>query len=210
MGAFDELRDKTEDDKVIIRRLSPKLCGDWLNFFDRIAFEDHGEWGFCYCLEGHLDPRTHEKWTDPKERREKAVELIQKGEMQGYLAYLGNTVAGWCNVNDRENYRYVTEMFRKKGYPAKEPEGTKVKSIYCFLVAPEHRGKGIAQSLLNRVCQDAAKDGYTYIEAYPFGDDGFEYQYHGTARMYQRSGFTETADLNYVKIMRKTLTGAEV
>lgn len=194
-----------ENPKIVIRQLEPGLCEDWLYFFDEIAFRDHGDWAFCYCLEGHLDRKTQEEWTNPKERREKAIALIRSGQMQGYLAYLGNEVVGWCNVNDRKSYPYLTEMFRETGYRTEEPADPKVKSVFCFLVAPQHRGQGIAQSLLTRVCEDAAKDGYSYVEAYPFADDKFEFQYHGTAGMYKRNGFTETADLKYVKVMRKNL-----
>ncbi len=194
------------EQKITIRPLCPELCDDWLNFFDNIAFEDHGEWAFCYCLEGHLDPETQEKWTDPKERREKAVELIKTGEMQGYLAYSDNSVIGWCNVNDRENYKYLTEMFRKAGYKINAAADTKVKSIFCFLIAPKYRGKGVAQSLLNRVCEDAEREGYASVETYPFADEKFEYQYHGTTKMYERSGFVEMADLQYVKVMQKNIS----
>lgn len=191
-----------EEPKITIRPLCPKLCEDWLGFFDKIAFEDHGEWAFCYCLEGHLDPETQEKWTDSKERREKAIELIKSGEMQGYLAYSENTVVGWCNANDREKYKYLTEMFRKIEY---RTTGTKVKAVFCFLIAPKYRGKGVAQRLLDHVCEDAAKDGYTSVEAYPFANKELEYQYHGTSGMYERSGFSEIADLKYVKVMCKDL-----
>lgn len=194
-----------EEQKISIRPLDPELCEDWLWYFDKIAFQDHEDWAFCYCLEGHLDRRTQEEWTDPKERREKAIELIQKGVMQGYLAYLGNTVIGWCNVNDRKNYPYLTEMFREIGYQTEEAADAKVKVIFCFLIAPEYRGKGVAQRLLDRVCEDAAHDGYAYIEVYPFADENFEFQYHGTSKMYERNGFTEAANLEYVKVMRKSL-----
>lgn len=194
-----------KEQEVIIRRLSPELCEDWVQYFDNIAFQDHGDWAFCYCLEGHLDRKTQEAWTDPKERREKAVKLVQTGQMQGYLAYLGDKVIGWCNVNDRENYRYLTEMFQEIGYQTKETADAKVKAVFCFLIAPEYRGKGVAQSLLNQVCEDAVQDGYTYVEAYPFADEKFEFQYHGTSRMYERNGFSEAADLKYVKVMRKNL-----
>lgn len=51
-----------------------------------------------------MDRKTQEEWSDPAERRGKAIELFQAG--------------------------------------------TKVKSVFCFLVAPKYRGKGIAQSLL--------------------------------------------------------------
>lgn len=63
----------------------------------------------------------------------------------------------------------------------------------------------VAQSLLNRVCEDAQRDGYDYIEVYPFADEKFEFPYHGTRRTYERNGFTEAADLKWVKIMRKKL-----
>ncbi|MDE6639527.1 MAG: GNAT family N-acetyltransferase [Acetatifactor sp.] len=194
-----------EEQKLIIRPLSSELCEDWLHYFDKTAFQDHEDWAFCYCLEGHLDRKTNEQWTDPKERREKAIELIRTGEMQGYLAYLGDKVVGWCNVNDRKNYRYLTEMFREIGYQTEEAADTKVKVIFCFLIAPGYRGKGIAQSLLDRVCEDAAKDGYAYIEVYPFADEKFEFPYHGTSKMYERNGFAEAANLKYVKVMRKML-----
>lgn len=194
-----------EEQKIVIRPLSPELCEDWLQYFDKIAFQDHKDWAFCYCLEGHLDRKTQEKWTNPKERREKAVELIQTGEMQGYLAYLGNKVIGWCNVNDREKYRYLTEMFKEIGYQTKEAKDAKVKVIFCFLTASEYRGKGVAQSLLNRVCEDAMRDGYAYVEVYPFADEKFEFQYHGTVKMYEKNGFVEVADLKYVKVMQKKL-----
>lgn len=194
-----------EEHKAVIRPLTPELCEDWLQYFDKIAFQDHADWAFCYCLEGHLDRKTQETWTHPGERREKAIELIYAGEMQGYLAYLGEKVVGWCNVNDRENYRYVNEMFREVGYRPEDAPGAKVKAIFCFLIGPEYRGRGVAQSLLNRVCEDAQRDGYDYVEVYPFSDEKFEFPYHGTRGMYERNGFTETADLKWVKIMQKKL-----
>ncbi len=188
-------------EKITVCRLTPELCGDWVQYFDEIAFKDHQDWAFCYCLEGHLEPKTQESWINAQERRARAIELIQSGVMQGYLAYAGDRVVGWCNVNDRENYLYLTTMFREIGY---QPEG-RAKAIYCFLIAPEFRGKGVAQSLLDRVCEDAAQDGYDCIEVYPFVDKQFEFQYHGTYGMYVRNGFTEIADLQYVKVMQKKL-----
>lgn len=194
-----------EEQKIVIRPLGSELCDDWLWFFEKTAFQDHEDWAFCYCLEGFLNLETQEKWTDAKERREKAVELIHAGEMKGYLAYLDNKVVGWCNANDREKYRYLTEMFEKTGHRQKEAENAKVKAVYCFLVVPEYRKRGVAQSLLDRVNKDALEDGYDYIEAYPFADEKLEFQYHGTAGMYERSGFVEKADLKFVKVMQKKL-----
>lgn len=41
-------------------------------------------------------------------------------------------------------------------------------SIYCFLITPEMKGKGIAKHLLEYACQDAAENGFDYVEAYPW------------------------------------------
>lgn len=190
---------------IVIRSLNPERCEDWLQYFDRIAFQDHEEWAFCYCLEGHLTPKMQEEWTDAKERRERAIDLIRSGEMQGYLAYSEDTVVGWCNANDRASYRYLTEMFRSIGYQPEGPTDAKIKAIYCFLVAPEYRGRGVAQRLLDRACEDAAREGYFAVEVYPFADEKFPFQYHGTEQMYKNSGFVEIADLKYVKVMRRNL-----
>lgn len=187
---------------IEILPLSPSLSEDWLRFFDEIAFKDHGEWAFCYCLEGFLTPEKQSSWNDPHERRAAATEMIKNGDMQGYLAYHDGAVVGWCNANDREKYVYVTEMFGRVGY---QPTGEKVKSVFCFLIDPAHRGKGVSHLLLDRVYRDAEKDGYTAVEAYPFSDNQYDYQYHGTFEMYTRSGFSEIADLNYVKVMHKLL-----
>ncbi len=133
-----------EKQSIEIRKLTPELCGDWVKFFDDIAFKDHEDWAFCYCLEGHLDRKTQEEWTNSMERRQKAMELIQNGEMQGYLAYEDGIVIGWCNVNDRKNYRYLMTMFEEIGYQTEQDDNLKIKSIFCFLVDPQYRGRGVA------------------------------------------------------------------
>ena len=38
-----------------------------------------------------------------KGRREKAKELILAGVMNGYLAFDGEKVIGWCNSDDKRN-----------------------------------------------------------------------------------------------------------
>ena len=187
---------------IEIKRLHPELCDDWLGFFDGIAFRDHGEWAFCYCLEGHMTRQANEELKDPAERREYAKNLIMKGQMQGYLAYDGDKVVGWCNVNDRNNYPYIQELFTYAKY---EPPKKKTKSIFCFLIAQQYRGQGIATQFLNRVCEDAKKEGYESIEAYPFSDVNMEFQFHGTTKMYLNHGFTNMEDLQFINVMARIL-----
>lgn len=187
---------------IEIKKLTPELCDDWTGYFDGIAFGDHGEWAFCYCLEGHMTRQANEELEDHVERREYAKRLILEGKMQGYLAYDGDKVVGWCNVNDRENYPYVAELFEYASY---KPIYRKTKSVFCFLVASEYRGQGIAEKFLNRVCEDAKADGYECVEAYPFSDVNMEFQFHGTAKMYQRNGFVKVADLKFVDVVEREL-----
>ncbi|MDE7250797.1 MAG: GNAT family N-acetyltransferase [Lachnospiraceae bacterium] len=188
---------------IQFKKLMPQMADEFLHYFENVAFPENDPRSCWYCLESHLPNESD--YTAVAERREKAKELILNGIMTGYLIYDNDQVIGWCNVNARENYRFVTEMFREIGYQTGDEAGARVKAIYCFLIAPKYRGKGVARKLLERVCEDAAHDGYDCIEAYPFADERFEFQYHGGSKMYEQSGFTEVADLKYVKVMQKKL-----
>jgi GNAT superfamily N-acetyltransferase len=69
--------------------------------------------------------------------------------------------------------------------------GKKVKSIFCFAITPEMKRKGIAKMLLERVCQDAAKEGFDFVEAYPnkmFIND--EDDFMGPAELFRQKDFT--------------------
>ena len=84
--------------------------------------------------------------------------------------------------------------------------GLKVKSIYCFTIAPEMKRKGIATQLLERVCRDAAEDGFDFVEAYPNKAfiDVFR-DFMGPAEMYEKNGFTAYAEAGEMLVMRKKL-----
>lgn len=45
--------------------------------------------------------------------------------------------------------------------------GIRVKSVFCFLVAPYMRRKGITKLLLERVCQDAIKVALILLKPIP-------------------------------------------
>jgi GNAT superfamily N-acetyltransferase len=116
------------------------------------------------------------------------------------LAYSEGKAVGWCNANDKQAYNNVNFSLPKD----KSEKGKKIKSVVCFCIAPEWRGKGIASRLLETVCADAANDGYEYIEAYPFHHNGNK-AYHGPTAMYEKNGFTACGDANGCAIFRKYL-----
>lgn len=74
------------------------------------------------------------------------------------------------------------------------------------LFAPQFRGKGIAGKLLEYVCNDAKKDGFHIVEAYPnkhFIDT--EQDFMGPIQLYERQGFTAFYEANNKLVMRKIL-----
>ena len=120
--------------------------------------------------------------------------------MQGYLAYYDGKVTGWCNANEKQIYDSVNFNL-----PWENPEkNKKIKSIVCFCISPDLRGRGIASQLLEQVCADAAADGYEYVEAYPFDNDA-NHNYHGSKSMYDKNGFTDFGKENGYTIVRKYL-----
>jgi GNAT superfamily N-acetyltransferase len=82
----------------------------------------------------------------------------------------------------------------------------KVKSIFCFAIAPDMRRHGIARLLLERVCQDAAQDGFDLVEAYPFKEFVSEAEdFVGPAELYRKSGFTVHYEAEQKLVMRRQL-----
>lgn len=188
---------------IDFKRLTPELCGDYLYYFENTAFTDHEEWADCYCLESHLSQEENEEiWEERQSRRAKAQELIEQGIMQGYLIYDGDNIIGWCNTGDKKSFLPV---MNDPEHQTVDLNRTKVKIIYCIEIAPDYRGKGIAHRIIERVCEDAKKEGYTFVEAYPFLDMDFKYQYHGPVRLYESHGFSRIADKSWFCIMSRIL-----
>lgn len=191
---------------LIIKRLTSELLEDWLRFFDGAAFEDNDEWAGCYCMCYHWSETLNREkaWDCSKEdgsyNRRCAVDLIQRGKMQGYMAYENGEVVGWCNANDKAAYDNVNFHLPSDGFG----EGKKGKAVVCFCISPRNRGRGVASQLLERVCLDAAAEGYDYVEAYPFHHD-INNAYHGPQSMYEKAGFEKCGDVNDCTIFRKIL-----
>lgn len=194
---------------IEIRKLSPDLVNDYLDFFDYSAFCDGSEFAGCYCVWYH--------WTDEfeKERdkcsedmkkcfkRNLATNFIKQRRLNGFLAYSNGKVIGWCNADLKQNY----ERLGYKNNPDlwTDYNSEKVMSIVCYIVSPSMRGKGVASELLKSVCKDAKENSYNYIEAYPgINEDGSPH-YHGSYSMYEKQGFKLVKNDSSNTIARKYL-----
>lgn len=187
---------------LIIRPLSPELLGDYLYFFDNVAFSDHPDWAQCYCMAFHWQ----REWDDEPGHgfRARAVGLVNSGVAQGYLAYSAGKVVGWCNANDKSSYAALGNNVNPG--LLSDGAGAKIKSVVCFLVAPAVRGKGIAATLLERVCADASADGYDFIEGYPMPGGWDMYAaHHGTVALFEKCGFAVHKRIDNDCVVRKYL-----
>jgi GNAT superfamily N-acetyltransferase len=208
---------------IEIKKLTPDLLEDYLDFFDHRAFSDGSPFYPCYCsafnmskkrilnelyLQAEINGGGSEGWK--KALRDSAVKMVKSSEIQGYLAFDNATAVGWCNANDRLNYYRVGE-FDLSAVPQDEPcddclSNGEVKSVVCFEICPEYRGKGIATLLLDRICQDARSDGYTYVEAYPVNSKDIQaLAFTGPRQLYEKAGFIVAAQRGSMLIMRKQL-----
>lgn len=192
-----------------IRPLEPALLHDFLDFFDDVAFTDHQDWSWCYCTyyllgkedEQRITAENSGEWTRDIPRN-MAIRMIKQRELNGYLAYLEGNVVGWCNAGDKKSYKRLCENREIWDEDDDQP----IKSVTCFIVAPDARRQGIASALLHRVAQDAQKQGYLVLEAYPASGELDCYaHYHGHPQMYLTNGFTKHKELHGYCVYRKLL-----
>jgi len=86
-----------------------------------------------------------------------------------------------------------------------DKDDEKIKSIFCFTIAPDYRRKGVASRLLEYVCNDSKADGYNFVEVFTrkeFANDGFR----GVFEMYGKHGFCIHAERDGKVVMRRALT----
>ena len=192
-----------------IEPLSRERLNDWLGFFEGRAFVDNPMWGSCYCTHFHRKKDGSGK-PEGMTNRNFAIQLIETGQMQGYLAYSPEgIVVGWCNANDRQAFPALGTAASgatadsalvggaqagaagsSTGLADPGPAG-KIKTVVCFVIEKGHRRKGIATAMLQRVIADAKSDGYAAVEAYPSLRAKSEAgNYRGPLSLYLKYGFT--------------------
>ncbi len=186
---------------LLFKKLTPDLANDYLYYFDNVAFTDHEEFSMCYCLESHVSKEDDDRLITKESRRQKAYDLIIAGTMQGFLLYDNNAVIGWCNFGDKKSYCSVMD----KEHETLDVNRNKIMVLYCMEIAPAYRGKGIAHEIVNEVCTYAKEAGYDYVEAYPFLDESFAYQFHGPRKLFDKHGFECISSQTWFCIMRKKL-----
>ena len=192
---------------INIKKLTPELKDDYLDFFDNRAFSDGNPNGPCYCTSPNQDEEAIKKMVSEFQVngvkdtvRKYAVDLLDQGKISGYLAYDDGISIGWCNAADIDSYDGFVPDF------ARESVCGKTVAIVCFEIAPGYRGKGIASALIEKVCEDAKAGGYAAVEGYAkVTDVREEFDITGPIHLYEKAGFSQIVEQNGQVIMRKVL-----
>lgn len=193
---------------IEIRRLTPDLAEDYIHFFDITPHDDNVDDNKCYCACWCNDDYAGKDFSIAENRREYALQYVKGSNIQGYLAYSDDKIVGWCNANTKSDCLKCISWQRFMSYvPLEESNsGIKVKSIFCFVIAPEMKRQGIATRLLERVCKDAAQEGFDFVEAYPYKESSFQSSdYGGHFEMYKKAGFHVLLEAEQGLVMRKQL-----
>jgi ribosomal protein S18 acetylase RimI-like enzyme len=144
---------------------------------------------------------TAEEWNNKGKNRSEAIKLIKENRMRGYLAYNDGQPIGWCNANDKMNYRRLRlDVFSGIW----DNQGKKTCSVVCFLIDPRYRRKGVASRLLEQVCIDYKNLGYDCMEAYPQKNSSDEYC-QGHPVLYKKNGFDIIREFEGFYLARKEL-----
>jgi ribosomal protein S18 acetylase RimI-like enzyme len=171
-------------DTIEIKPLAVERIDDYLRFFDHTAFTDNPRWAGCYCFFPYHDPaKTHWPERSAAENRAAVCASVRAGNAMGYLAYVNGAVAGWCNAAPRRLYPMLQDE--------PTPDGASTGTIFCFIVAPELRGKGVATALLEAACAGLAAQGLRIAEARPVRNASTAAANHlGPLAMYLAAGFS--------------------
>jgi len=193
---------------IEIRKLTPDLMEDYARFFDTTPHNDTGSGDKCYCVTFCRDSVYHNGgshwYPSPEERRLHGTRRVRDGDIQGYLAYHDGKIVGWCNANTKSDCQEVMNYMRSAGVPVECKAGEKVKFVFCFVIAPKVQKMGVATQLLTYTCQDAAAEGFDFVEAQThaeFTQDGFR----GPLALYEKCGFSICAEREGKVVVRKTL-----
>ena len=193
--------------KITVCPLTPDLAEEYARFFDVTPHDVNRDDMKCYCITWRNDETYADAghWFDTREeRRARAIEYVKSGCIRGYLAYSGDEIVGWCNTN--EHCRMGVDYLRGEYPIGQEQSEVKVKPIFCFVIHPDYQRMGVATQMVQRICEDAAKEGFDYVEAYVNADFvGTVEDFRGPIGMYEKCGFVRTGERNGKAVMRKEL-----
>ncbi len=200
----EEIDNERKD--IVIKKLTPEFAEDYVHFFDTTEHDDNIPEHKCYCVCWCNADYEGKDFSSAEKRRKTAFEYVKGSNIQGYLAFYNEQIVGWCNANTKADCLKCASWRRFMSYVPLEDTNSevKVKSIFCFVIAPDMKRKGIATRLLERVCLDAQTEGYDYVESYPYKESSYQSSdFGGHYEMYLKNGFSVSTEAVQGLVMRR-------
>jgi GNAT superfamily N-acetyltransferase len=167
-------------------------------------FGERGACGGCWCMHWRL-PRAEFSQQLGEANRQKLMEIVNRGEIPGILAYANDQPVGWCALAPRQSYPLLSRS-RVLAPPDEQP----VWSVVCFFIAKPHRRQKVSTQLLQSAVDYARTKGARIVEGYPIEPKKESYPdtfaFTGLANAFRATGFVEVLRRSPTRpIMRYTI-----
>ena len=164
---------------ITVRPLDASRVDD----FYRVHGREHGtDW--CYCAAWWVD--TWESWGDRSADENKALreKLFEQDQYDGYLLYVYDRPAGWCQCGRRDRLPKLLRQFKLKPDPD-------IWAITCLLIVPPFRKQGLTHRFLDEIMSDLERKGIRHVQAFPRRGEGLDDEdaWTGPEELYRRAGF---------------------
>jgi GNAT superfamily N-acetyltransferase len=171
-----------------VRTRVARLEADLRDDFFRLHCDAHG-CGWCHCVAWWVPGWEGFGERSARENRTLREQLFARGEHDGYLLYVEDEPAGWCQVGPRDR---LAKLVRQYDLPP--DDGT--WALSCFLIAPAQRRRGLTGLLLAEVLADLRARGVRRLEAYPRRGEGLDPLdlWAGPESVYRAAGFRVVRD----------------
>lgn len=185
-----------------LRPLTPQDGETFADYLAHLDFSHAPYFSSCFCRYYHV-ACSDEAWMERSalKNRTESVEAIQEGRMKGYLAFYGDACVGWLNANALETYdRLLPDL-------APYAQEKKTGVVICFVLHPDHRGKGLATQMLEKALDGFKAEGFAQVLGLSTlnPDVPVARQYSGRYAMFQKLGFEDLGPVGGRQLMRKIL-----
>jgi len=148
------------------------------DFFKVNCKENGSEW--CNCVAWWCPTWDEFKNRTETQNRAQREQLFSDGEFDGYLLYVDEKPAGWCQVGKRDRLGKLCSQYDLSPSP-------EIFAVTCFQIAPEYRKKGLTHKLIEEVLADLKLLGVKHIQGFPKRNSNDPWT--GPESVFLKSGF---------------------
>ncbi len=145
---------------------------------------ERNEHGWCFCVAWWVE--SFAGWGERSSAENRALReaVFDRGEYDGYLLYVGDEPAGWCQCGPRDRLGHLCRRYDLEA-------DHKTWAISCFFIAPKYRRQGLARHLLEEVITDLRNRGVERVQAFPLREAQLQAEdlWKGPEIIFQDLGF---------------------